>query len=113
MPASWLLALGFALGLLVLIPARRLQAADFTSRTIGLYAIALWAMGMLLAIRPLGARFLVPILLIAYLAPFIGAPEQVRRVLARGRGRGRMPGTPGAPPMKDVTPREPPGHEVG
>jgi len=68
---------------------------------------------MLLAIRPLGARFLVPILLIAYLAPFIGAPEQVRRVLARGRGRGRMPGTPGAPPMKDVTPREPPGHEVG
>ena len=111
MPAPWLLALGFALGLLVLIPARRLQAADFTSRTIGLYAIALWAMGMLLAIRPLGARFLVPILLIAYLAPFIGAPEQVRRVLARGRGR--MPGTPGAPPMKDVTPREPPGHEVG
>ena len=111
MPASWLLALGFALGLLVLIAARRLQAADFTSRTIGLYAVALWAMGMLLAIRPLGARFLVPILLIAYLAPFIGAPEQVRRVLARGRGR--MPGTPGAPPMKDVTPREPPGHEVG
>jgi hypothetical protein len=111
MPAPWLLALGFALGLLVLIPARRLQAAVFTSRTIGLYALALWAMGMLLAIRPLGARFLVPILLIAYLAPFIGAPEQVRRVL--GRGRGRMPGTPGAPPMKDVTPREPPGHEVG
>ena len=112
MPASWLLALGFALGLLVLIPARRLQAADFTSRTIGLYALALWAMGMLLAIRPLGARFLVPILLIAYLAPFIGAPEQVRRVMGRGRGRGRMPGTSGAPPMKDVTPREPPGHEV-
>jgi hypothetical protein len=111
MPAPWLLALGFALGLLVLIPARRLQAAVFTSRTIGLYALALWAMGMLLAIRPLGARFLVPILLIAYLAPFIGAPEQVRRVL--GRGRGRMPGTPGAPPMKDVTPREPPGPEVG
>ena len=111
MPAPWLLALGFALGLLVLIPARRLQAADVTSRTIGLYALALWAMGMLLAIRPLGARFLVPILLVAYLAPFIGAPEQVRRVL--GRGRGRMPGTsPGAPPMKDVTPREPPGHEV-
>jgi hypothetical protein len=113
MPAPWLLALAFALGLLVLIPARRLQAADFTSRTIGLYAVALWAMGMLLAIRPLGARFLVPILLIAYLAPFIGAPEQVRRVLARGRGRARTPGTPGAPPMKDVTPREPPGHEVG
>ena len=113
MPAPWLLALGFALGLLVLIPARRLQAADFTSRTIGFYALALWAMGMLLAIRPLGAGFLVPILLIAYLAPFIGAPEQVRRVLARGRGRGRMPATPGAPPMKDVTPREPPGHEVG
>jgi hypothetical protein len=112
MPAPWLLALGLVIGLLVLIPARRLQAAEFASRTIGLYALALWAMGMLLAIRPFGARFLVPILLVAYLAPFVGAPEQVRRVLGR-----RRVGVPGAatdaPPMKDVTPREPPGHEVG
>jgi hypothetical protein len=112
MPAPWLLALALVLGLLVLIPARRLQAAEFASRTIGLYALALWAMGMLLAIRPFGARFLVPILLVAYLAPFIGAPEQVRRVL--GRRRTGVPGAAAdAPPMKDVTPREPPGHEVG
>ncbi len=112
MPAPWLLALGLVLGLLVLIPARRLQAAGFASRTIGWYAVVLWAMGMALAIRPLGARFLVPIVLIAYLAPFVGAPEQVRRVL--GRRRPTVPGaSPGAPPMKDVTPPDPPGHEVG
>ena len=111
MPAPWLLALGLVLGFLVLIPARRLQAAGLASRTIGVYVLALWAAGMLLAIRPLGTRFLVPILLVAYLAPFIGAPEQVRRVLRRRRAS--PPGDrSGAPPMKDVTPPEPGGREV-
>jgi hypothetical protein len=101
LPAPWLLALALVVGLLVLIPSRRLQAAGLRPRTIGLYAVGLWTLAMALAIRPGATRFLIPILLIAYLAPFVAGPEQVQRVLARGRVG------PGAkPPMKDVTPRE-------
>ena len=40
---------------------------------------------MFLAIRPLGARVLLPFLLVAYLAPFLAAPERV----AAGRPRAR------------------------
>jgi hypothetical protein len=101
LPAPWLLALALVVGLLVLIPARRLQLAGFSSRTIGLYALGVWALAMVIAIRPIGIRILLPFLLVAYLAPFVGAPEQVRRVVRRG-GRSRS----GRPPMKDVTPPE-------
>ncbi len=103
----WILALGLVLALIILIPARRLQLAGLASRTIGLYALCLWALAMLLAIRPAAVRFLVPILLAAYLAPFVAAPDAVARLLRRGRGGG--PGTgdrygQDRPPMKDVTP---------
>jgi len=100
----WLLALGLVLGLLVLVPARRLQLAGLAPRTIGLLAATLWALGMLVAIRPVASRFLIPILLIAYIAPFVAAPDRLGRVLGRGGARG-----PAArPPMKNVTPDEPP-----
>jgi hypothetical protein len=99
MPAPWLLVLGLVLGFLILVPARRLQLAGLAPRTIGLFALTLWLLAMLVAIRPTATRVLVPILLIAYIAPFVAAPDRVRRVLARG-------GRPGAgrPPMKNVTP---------
>jgi hypothetical protein len=97
----WLLALGLVLGLLVLIPARRLQLAGLAPRTIGILALTLWALGMLVAIRPVASRVLIPILLIAYIAPFVAGPDRLGRVLRRG-GRGR--GTPPRPPMKNVTP---------
>jgi len=111
MPAPWLLALGIGLALLVLLPSRRLQLAGLSSRVVGAYALALWGLAMVIAIRPVGARFLVPILLAAYLAPFVAAPERVGRFLTRGRGRGRGPGVdrgPGADgrEVKDVTPPE-------
>ena len=92
----WLLALGLVLGLLVLLPARRLQLAGLAPRTIGMLALLLWVMGMIIAIRPVGLRVLLPILLIAYLAPFVAGPDRVARVLARRRVD--------SPPMKDVTP---------
>ena len=101
----WLLALGLVLGLLVLVPARRLQLAGLAPRTIGLLAATLWALGMLVAIRPVSSRVLIPILLIAYIAPFVTAPDRLGRVLGRARG-----GSGPAPrqPMKNVTPSEPP-----
>jgi hypothetical protein len=110
----WLLALGLVLGLLVLLPARRLQLAGLAPRTIGLLALTLWALGMLVALSPGGARVLIPILLVAYLAPFVAAPDRIGRILRRGGGSGGPPG--GArPPMKNVTPPDTdvPGDEPG
>ena len=70
LPAPWLLALALALGLIVLIPARRLQVAGFSRIAIGTYAASLWALGMFVAVRPIGIRFLLPILLIVVLLFF-------------------------------------------
>jgi len=98
MPAPWLIALALALGFIVLVPARRLQLAGLSGRVTGAYAAALWAMGMFVAIRPVGLRFLLPILLIAYLAPFVAGPERLARGLARRR--------PDPPPIKNVTPQD-------
>jgi hypothetical protein len=61
---------------------------------------------MLVAISPGGSRVLIPILLVAYLAPFVAGPDRVARVLRRGGGSGRAAGG-GRPPMKNVTPPEP------
>jgi hypothetical protein len=101
----WLLALGLVLGLLVLLPARRLQLAGLAPRTIGLFALTLWALAMVVAISPGGARILVPIVLVAYLAPFVAAPDRVGRILRRGGGPGAGR-VGGPPPMKNVTPPE-------
>jgi hypothetical protein len=106
-PAPWLLALALVIGLLILVPARRLQLAGLTPRTIGLYALTLWLLAMIVAIQPVATRVLVPILLIAYIGPFVAAPDTVRRVLRQGHrpGSGRASGRPtGQPPMKNVTP---------
>ena len=100
-PAPALLAVGLAVGLAVLLPARRLQLAGLSSRSVGGYALCLWLLGFAVALRPAGTRFLIPILLIAYLAPFVATPDRIARVLRRGRGAG-PPVAP--PPMKNVTP---------
>ena len=107
MPTPALLAIALVLGLLVLLPSRRLQLAGFRARSIGLYAAFLWILAFALAIRPLATRFLIPIVLIAYLAPFVVAPGRMARIVARGRGQrrdgGRLQNSP-RPPMKNVTP---------
>jgi hypothetical protein len=106
-PAPWLLALGLVIALLVLLPARRLQRAGMSSRVIGAYAIGLWAFAMFVAIRPIAGRFVITILIAAYLAPFVAAPDRVGRLLTRGgpgpRGRRDGPGADGRE-VKDVTP---------
>ncbi len=101
MTPPWLLALALVVGLLVLVPARRLQLGGFSARTIGSYALVLWLFAMVIAISPGATRILIPMLLVTYLAPFVAGPDTVRRVLRRPR-----PIEPPAPPMKDVTPRD-------
>lgn len=99
MTPPWLLALALVIGLIVLVPARRLQLAGFSARTIGGYTLALWLFAMGIAIRPGATRVLIPFLLVAYIAPFVAAPDTVRRVLRRP-----VSVPPEQPPMKDVTP---------
>ena len=105
MAPPWLLALGLMLALLVLVPAGRLRAAGLARATVGSYAVALWALAMLMAVRPGATRILVPVLILAYVAPLLVAPDVVARVLRRG--------APERPPMKDVTPPDPPGLPPG
>jgi hypothetical protein len=111
MPDPALLAIALVLGLVVLLPARRLQLAGFRGRSIGGYAAFLWVLAFVLAIRPVAARFLIPILVIAYLAPFVVAPARMARIMARGRGPRRV--DPLRPPMKDVTPPPEPDGRAG
>jgi len=100
------LAIALVIGLLVLLPARRLQVAGIASRWIGLYALSLWALAFFLAVRPVAARFLVPMVVILYLAPFVAASGPVTRAIERTRRGSRA--DPPAPPMKNVTPPDPP-----
>ncbi len=115
LPAPALLVVGLVLGFLILIPARRLQLAGFAARTIGSYAVVLWGLAFLLAVRPAGTRFLVPILLVAYLAPFVVAPDRFARIVRRGRVAGRPSGGTAdtdlgdrPPPIRNVTPPDDP-----
>jgi hypothetical protein len=96
-----LILLVLAACLLAMLPTWRLRVAGWPAR----WLLAAWlgyAVAIVLAVRFTGAfRFLLPVLVLVYIAPFIAGPERLTRVL-----RGRMP----APrPMIDVTPRPAPG----
>ena len=95
MPPPAFLALAGLIALLVLIPTRRLQIAGWTTRALGAYYLAVVGLALLVAGIRGPARFFVPILLIAYLAPFVTARAGVDRLLRRG-------GDGGAP--RNVTP---------
>jgi len=101
------IALALGIALLVLLPTRRLQLAGFRARWIAAYFLVTWGLGFFLAIRPIAARFLVPILVLLYIAPFVTAPERVTSLVRRTRTGGRRDAS--RPPMKNVTPPDPPG----
>lgn len=97
-----LLAVLLVLALLALLPARRLQLAGWSGRAILAYYLALLGLGILaVEIRAVG-RLLVPVLIVAYLAPFVTVGDGLGRLLGT-RGR-RHPGPKAGPPPKDVTP---------
>lgn len=108
LPAPWLLAAGLVIGLLVLLPARRLQLGGTSSQWIAFYAVCVWLLAFFLVVRPFAARFLVPILIVLYLAPFVAAPDRIRALVRREPGGRPGRGGPPRPPMKNVTPPDDP-----
>jgi hypothetical protein len=95
-----LLVLLLAASLLALIPVWRLRVAGWPPRWL-LTAWILYALGILVAVRFVGVgRFMLPILVLAYLVPFVAGPERLSRVL-RVRRTVR--------PVIDVTPASVPG----
>jgi hypothetical protein len=94
-----LLAIVLATGLLALVPTRRVFLAGWSQAAVAAYFLALWVGSAAIALAPGGARFLVPIVLVAYLAPFVTLRAGVDRLLGRPR--------PPAP--RNVTPQDGPG----
>ncbi len=103
MPNPALLALVGLLFVLLLAPTRRLQLAGWSSRALATYLGSMLLLGFLVAELRGPARFLVPILVIGYLAPFV----TLRSGLDRLRGRGTRDGGPDVrverPPVKSVS----------
>jgi hypothetical protein len=83
----FVIGLALGLALVVLAPSRRLYLAGLDPRWIGLYATIMWLGSMLVVLLP-GLRFLVPILIVTWVAPFVVAPERLSRVLHGGRRDG-------------------------
>jgi hypothetical protein len=94
-----LLVILLVAALLAMIPVWRLRVAGWPPRAL-FTAWLLYAVGIFVAVRfPGPVRILVPILVLAYVAPFVAGPERLSRVLSGRRGGGVI---------IDVTPRPAP-----
>ena len=95
MPELAVILLVAAIFGLVLLPTRRLFVSGWTTRPLAAYFAALFGLGLLLALTRGRIGFLIPILVLAYIAPFITARQGIRAA------RGRLGGG-----MKNVTPTD-------
>jgi hypothetical protein len=78
---------------LALLPTRRLFLSGWRPAPLALYLGALMALAVAALFVHAGIRVVVPVLLVLYILPFIGAPEIVARTVARiGSGGGERPG---------------------
>jgi hypothetical protein len=87
--------------LLALLPVWRLNVAGWSPRSLFTAWLAYVLLGVVLVAFPGTTRFLLPILVLAVIAPFVAGPERLTRVLG---GRHRNGGV-----IINVTPRQPPG----
>jgi hypothetical protein len=83
-PSPGLIALLLILFLVLLAPTDRLRRAGWSPRALGLYLLAMLLIGLLVVELPGPARWLVPILVLGYIAPFVTARAGFDRL--RGRG---------------------------
>jgi hypothetical protein len=79
MPSPALLAIALVLFVLLLAPAGRLQRAGWPPRALGAYLIVMLGLGLLVAYLPGPTRFLVPIIVVGFLAPFVAVPAGIER----------------------------------
>ena len=108
MPSLTFVVLAVAIGVLALIPTRRLFVAGWSSGALSIYYLALVGLGILVAELRGPARYLIPIFVLAYIAPFITARNGIGRIRDRMGGRPEPPRPPPARPApRNVTP--PPG----
>lgn len=99
LPAPWLIGLVLLCFALAAIPARRLSDAGIRPAWLTVYLLVVVALGIAVVLARGPGRFLVPILVVLYLAPLVVAPETTARWLARGR---RPPKHVGSGPGRDV-----------
>src|SRR6188472_4153356 len=86
-------------GMLALIPVWRLRAAGWPTRWL-VGAWVTYGLAILVAMRFAAAgRFVIPILVVAFIAPFVAGPERLTRVLG-----GLRPGEEPERPVIVVTP---------
>jgi len=101
MPSALLLTVLIA-GLISLLPVWRLHLAGWPARWL-LTAWLVYGAWILVTIRfPGPVRFLIPLLVLAFVAPFVAGPERLSRVLSARRQT--QPGV-----VINVTPRPPAG----
>ncbi len=87
--------------LLAMLPVWRLRVAGWRPGVL-FWAWVVYTVAILAVIRLPGAgRFLAPILVLAFVAPFVAGPERLSRLFGRP--------TPPARPIIDVSPRPAPG----
>jgi hypothetical protein len=87
MPYTFL-ALLAVIGLLALIPTRRLFLAGWSRGALLAYFLAVVGLGLVVAELRAPARFLIPILVVVYLAPFVTARAGLARFF-KGAADGR------------------------
>lgn len=99
-PVSWtILAVALVAFLFALLPTRRLFVAGWRPAPLAIYIGALVALALAAVFVRAGVRVVVPVLLVLYVLPFIGAPDAVARTVARlgsrrsGRARRTVDGT--------------------
>lgn len=103
MPNPALLALVGILFVLLLAPTRRLQLAGWSSRALATYLGSMLLLGFLVAELRGPARFLVPILVIGYLAPFVTLRSGLDRLRGRDGQGGHSEVRVERPPVKSVS----------
>ncbi len=93
-----LLALALVLVVVLLAPTERLRRAGWPPRALGGYLVAMVLLGLLASELVAADRFLIPILVVGYLAPFVAA----RPAMDRLRPFRRASVTVDRPPIKHV-----------